>query len=37
VFLVTAEFGPSPKAAADQPHPRPAMLPGTFTLLVLGK
>jgi YVTN family beta-propeller protein len=36
-LLVTAEFGPAPKAASDQPHPRPAMIPGTFTLLVYGK
>jgi len=36
VFLVTAEFGPPPPATASQPHPRPAMKPGTFTLLVFG-
>jgi YVTN family beta-propeller protein len=37
VFLVTAEFGPTPAATAKQPRPRPPMLPGTFTLLVFGK
>jgi DNA-binding beta-propeller fold protein YncE len=37
VFLVTAEFGPTPPATAKQPRPRPPMLPGTFTLLVYGK
>jgi YVTN family beta-propeller protein len=37
VFLVTAEFGPTPAPTADRPHPRPPMLPGTFTLLVFGK
>jgi len=34
VFLVTASFGPPPAATADHPHPRPAILPGTFRLLV---
>ena len=35
VFLVTADFGPPPPATAAQPHPRPAMVPGSFRLLVL--
>jgi YVTN family beta-propeller protein len=33
VFLVTAEFGPAPAATPEHPRPRPAILPGTFTLL----
>jgi len=37
IFLVTAEFGPRPEATAAQPHPRPPILPGTFTLLVVGR
>ena len=37
VFLVTAEFGPRPEATAAQPRPRPPILPGTFTLLVVGR
>ncbi len=37
VFLVTAEFGPPPAATAQQPRPRPTMVPGSFTLLVFGK
>ncbi|HTO88666.1 MAG TPA: YncE family protein [Thermoanaerobaculia bacterium] len=37
VFLVTAEFGPAPEATAGQPRPRPPILPGTFTLLVVGR
>jgi YVTN family beta-propeller protein len=37
VFLVTAEFGPAPAATAQQPRPRPPMVPGTFTLLVLSR
>ncbi len=34
VFLVTAEFGPAPAATADNPRPRPAIVPGSFKLLV---
>ena len=34
VFLVTASFGPAPAATPEHPHPRPAILPGTFRLLV---
>jgi hypothetical protein len=37
VFLVTAEFGPPPPATADQPRPRPSIVPGSFTLLVFEK
>jgi DNA-binding beta-propeller fold protein YncE len=37
VYLVTAEFGPAPQATADNPRPRPAILPDSFTLLVYGK
>jgi len=35
LFLVTARLGPPPAATADNPHPRPAILPGTFRLLVV--
>jgi DNA-binding beta-propeller fold protein YncE len=35
VFLVTADFGPPPAASASQPHPRPAIVPGSVRLLVL--
>ena len=37
VYTVTATFGPPPAPSADQPHPRPAILPDTFVVLVLGK
>ncbi|MGH9931953.1 MAG: YncE family protein [Pyrinomonadaceae bacterium] len=37
VFLVTAEFGPTPAPTADRPRPRPPVVPGTFTLLVFGR
>jgi DNA-binding beta-propeller fold protein YncE len=36
VYLVTAQFGPPPAATAEQPHPRPAPLPDSFTVLVVG-
>jgi len=35
IFLVTANFGPPPAATAEHPHPRPAILPGTFRLLIV--
>jgi DNA-binding beta-propeller fold protein YncE len=37
VYLVTAEFGPAPPASPDNPRPRPAILPDTFTMLVFGR
>jgi len=37
VYLVTAEFGPAPEPTKDNPRPRPAILPDTFTLLIYGK
>ena len=37
VFTVTAEFGPPPAATAQQPRPRPPMVPGSFTLLTLSR
>ena len=35
VFTVTANFGPPPAPTAEHPHPRGAILPGSFRLLVL--
>lgn len=35
VYTVTADFGPPPAPTAERPRPRPTILPGTFTLLVL--
>ena len=37
IFLVTAEFGPAPAPTAAQPHPRPAILPDSFVVLVVDK
>jgi YVTN family beta-propeller protein len=36
-YLVSADFGPAPAATAQNPHPRSAMLPGSFTVLVIGR
>jgi YVTN family beta-propeller protein len=36
VYLVTADFGPRPAATAANPHPRPAILPNSFVVLVVG-
>jgi len=35
LFTVTADFGPTPPATPEHPRPRPTIVPGTFTLLVL--
>jgi hypothetical protein len=37
VFVVTAQFGPQPAVTADNPHPRPPILPDSFVVLVVGK
>jgi len=37
IFLVTAEFSPTPAATPEQPRPRPPMLPNSFVVLVMGK
>jgi hypothetical protein len=37
VYIVTAELGPAPAATAATPHPRPSVLPGSFTVLVVGR
>jgi YVTN family beta-propeller protein len=37
IYLVTAEFGPRPAPTSDNPRPRPAIVPGSFTVLVVGR
>lgn len=37
VYLVTAEFGPPPAPTPERPRPRPSIVPGSFTLLIVGK
>ncbi len=36
-YVVTALFGPKPAATPENPRPRPAILPGSFTVLVIGR
>jgi YVTN family beta-propeller protein len=36
IYLATAEFGPTPPATPDQPHPRPSLVADSFTILVVG-
>jgi YVTN family beta-propeller protein len=37
VYLVTADFGPAPAATAENPRPRPPMIPGSFAIIVVGR
>jgi YVTN family beta-propeller protein len=34
IFLAAAKLGPTSPATEEQPHPRPAILPNSFTILV---
>ncbi len=36
IYLVTADFGATPPATKEQPKPRPAIVPGTFSVLKYG-
>jgi YVTN family beta-propeller protein len=36
IYLAAADFGPAPAPTADQPHPRPAIVPDSFVILVVG-
>jgi len=36
VFLATAEYGPPPAPTPERPNPRPAIVPGSFMILVFG-
>jgi DNA-binding beta-propeller fold protein YncE len=37
IYLLSATFGPPPAPAADHPHPRPAIVPGSVILYVFGR
>ena len=37
IYLITAEFGPRPEPTAENPRPRPLVLPGSFVVLVVGR
>jgi len=36
-YTVTAEFGPRPAPTAENPRPRPTIVPGSFEVIVVGK
>ncbi len=37
VYLVAAEFGARPAATAENPRPRPSIVPGSFSVIVVGR
>jgi DNA-binding beta-propeller fold protein YncE len=37
LYLPTADFGPAPAPTADQPRPRPSIVPGSFVILVVDR
>jgi len=37
IYAVTAEFGSRPAPTADNPHPRPVLVPGSFVVIVIGR
>jgi len=37
IYVVTAKMGPRPAPTAQNPHPWPAIVPGSFTILVIGR
>lgn len=37
IYLAAAMYGPAPEATTANPRPRPAVLPDSFTLLVIGR
>lgn len=37
IYLASAQYGPVPAASANAPRPRPAILPGSFTILVVSR
>jgi len=37
IYLSAAELGPRPAATPENPRPRPSMVPGSFTVIVVGR
>lgn len=37
IYVVSADFGPRPAATAEQPHPRPSIVPGSFVVMVISR
>jgi DNA-binding beta-propeller fold protein YncE len=35
IYLATAQFGATPAATTDHPHPRPAIVEGSFKILIV--
>jgi YVTN family beta-propeller protein len=37
IYLSAAQLGATPEASADNPHPRPRMVPGSFHVLIIAR
>lgn len=37
IYTVSAQFGPPPAPTAQNPHPRPSTVPGSFSVIVIGR
>jgi hypothetical protein len=37
IYTVTAQFGPRPEPTADNPRPRPPLVPGSFEVIQIGR
>ena len=37
IYLSSAEYGPAPMPTSANPHPRPSVVPESFTILVVGR
>jgi len=37
IYLAAGELGPRPAATTANPHPRPPVVPGSFTIIVVGR
>ena len=37
IYLVSAEFGPRPPVTSENPRPRAPIVPGSFTIIVVGR
>lgn len=37
VYLAAGDYGPPPAATADNPRPRPSVIPGSFEVMVIGR
>jgi hypothetical protein len=37
LYTVSVQYGPAPAATAENPKPRPSIVPGTFTMLIFAK